>query len=148
MAFLGSICGADQVRSVIGLDSDELQESTVLSRAVGVDIAVKQKIPEYQTIIDNQATDPEPYSRFVDYVVHVAAYKVLPSVALTLEQKVKDDSGAEGSRYGSIEKHLAALSDYLKGVIEAIESELNGTTAATLNIMGRSVPTIDVVTGQ
>jgi len=149
MALLGSICTADDVRFVFGLESDELMDSTILSRATRVDIAIKREIPEYQTIIDNQGTDSEAYNKLVDYVIYTSADKVLPSLALTLENSVRDDSGAEGSRYDDISEYLKNAKTDIQSYLGELRSDLNGTTTtATLTIMGRSVPATDIVTGQ
>lgn len=148
MAFLGSICTAEDVRQVFGLEEDELKDSTILSRATRVDIAVKQEIPDYQTIIDNQASDAEPYEKLVDYVIYTSADKVLPALILTLEKSTKDDSGAEGSRYDDLKANLEGLRQDISAYLGQIRADLTNTsTSATLTIMGRSIPAVDVVTG-
>jgi len=149
MAFLGSVCSADDVRQVFGLEDDELSDTVILSRATRVDIAVKQEIPEYQTIIDDQVTSPETYAKFVDYVIYKSADKVLPAIALTLEQSTRDDSGAEGSRYSDLKEYLKALQQDISGYLETLRADLTQqTTRATPTIMGRSTPAVDIVTGQ
>lgn len=149
MAFLGSLCTADDVRQVFGLEDDELLDSTILSRATRVDIAVKQEIPDYQTIIDNQGTDSEAYAKLVDYVIYTSADKVLPTLSVTLEQSTRDDSGAEGSRYDEIGEYLKHLQADIKGYLQTLKSDLlQTTTKPTPTLMGRSTPATDIVTGQ
>ena len=149
MAFLGSLCTADDVRHVFGLEDDELLDATILSRSVRVDIAVKQEIPDYQTIIDGQATDADTYAKFVDFVIYTAADKVLPSVALTLENRTNDDSGAEGARYADIAEYLENLKTDIRAYLGSLKSELvAGRQQTSMTIMGRSTPATDIVTGQ
>jgi len=149
MAFLGTICTEDDVRQVFGLDDDELTNSTIISRATRVDIAVKREIPDYQTILDNEGTEPEPYAKFVDYVIYTSADKVLPVLALTLEESTKDDSGAEGSRYSDIKDYLGRIQSDIDAYLQELSADLNQTeTRPLMTVMGRSVPAVDIVTGE
>lgn len=149
MAFLGTIGTADAVRAVLGLESDELTDATILSRATRVDTATKQNIPGYQTIIDAELTDPDSYAALVDYVVYTAALYLVPTLPIVLEQTVKDDSGAEGRRFNLNEKALDNLADEISGYLADLQTELNPDTPAIQVpvLMGRSVPSYDPVTG-
>jgi len=149
MKLLGSICTAADVRQVFALEDDELTDSTILSRSTRTDNAVKQQIPEYRTIYDNEGTEPDTFAKLVDYVIYTAAAKVLPPLAITLEQKVKDDSGAEGHRYSDIKEYLASIKKDIDAYLDELKADLNQTASRpTLTVMGRSTPVIDIVTGQ
>lgn len=149
MPVLGTEVGYDKVRSLFGLGPDELEDSTIESRAVRVDIALKRNVPDYATIIANKLTDTDAYELLVDYVAHAAALFLVPSIKLFLEQKTRDDSGAEGSRFNLTDESLNRMVQDWQAHLSDLTAELATETPAEVSYSTMSVatPTFDVVTG-